>query len=85
MNILIVEDELTIAQGIGTIIRQESGFDCRIYYSENGRSAMEKARIIKPDLTFTDIRMHYMDGLELASALKKENLCQNIVMQNKIK
>lgn len=80
MNILIAEDELTIAQGIGTIIRQESGFDCRIYYSENGRSAMEKARIIKPDLTFTDIRMHYMDGLELTSALKKENLCQNIVI-----
>ena len=39
--------------------------------AENGKDALEKIEQLEPDVVLTDIRMPYMDGLELAAELRR--------------
>ncbi len=64
-NLLIVEDEKLIRQGIKTII-QRSGVPVEtILECNNGLTALEILKTEKIDVMFTDIRMPKMTGIEL--------------------
>lgn len=39
--------------------------------AENGVDALEKIEQLEPDVVLTDIRMPYMDGLEMAERLRE--------------
>ena len=72
-NVLLVEDEVAIREGIRDIISwAELGF----HFSgeaKNGVEALELVNRLKPDLMITDIRMPLMDGLELIEKVRQEN------------
>lgn len=70
MNILIVEDETLIRQGLERVIREFDG--CRVVgTADDGETALEwlEAAEALPDLVITDIFMQFIDGLELVERI----------------
>ena len=71
-TILLVDDEEEVVQAIMKKINWESlGFSV-IGYACNGVKAFEMVEEYQPDVIMTDIRMPYMDGLELSNRIKAE-------------
>ena len=72
LKIFLVEDELIIRENIKKSIDWESyGFE---FLGDAGDGELAYPMIIKlqPDIVITDIKMPFMDGLELSRAIKKE-------------
>lgn len=70
-NILLVEDEASIRENIQEGILWESyGFHIEKVAS-NGEQALEILEKVHPDILLTDIRMPFMDGLELSRIVKR--------------
>ena len=68
-RIMLVDDEEEIRLGIIKKIKWEDyGFEI-IADAENGRDALEKAEKLKPDIIITDIKMPFMDGIELGKKI----------------
>ena len=68
-NILIVEDEPSLQETLAYNLKKEG------YVVEtvgDGRSALEAARRLRPDLIVLDIMLPEMDGFEVARILRKE-------------
>ncbi|MGL4992180.1 MAG: response regulator [Sarcina sp.] len=69
-KVLIADDEEEIRLGVIKKINwEELGFEV-IGCAENGKEALIKCEILKPDIIFTDIKMPFMSGLELSEKLK---------------
>lgn len=70
-KILIVDDEASERNGIEGLIRAE-GYPLEIRQASNGIEALELFRKEPADILLTDIKMPYMNGLELIEAIHKE-------------
>lgn len=71
-TIMVVDDEEEIRLGIiKKIPWEEYGFKV-VGDAENGQEALEKAEKLRPDIVMTDIKMPFMDGLELGRELTKK-------------
>lgn len=69
-KLLLVDDEMEVRSGILKKIKWEDlGFEIA-GEAENGREALELAKKTLPDIVLTDIKMPFMNGLELAEELK---------------
>lgn len=68
-TILIVEDELSLQETLAYTLKKE-GY--KVETVGDGRSALESARRLKPDLIVLDIMLPEMDGFEVARILRKE-------------
>lgn len=70
-KILLVDDEEEVRMSMVKKIDWGSiGFQV-VAEADNGQDALEKLETLEPDVVLTDIRMPYMDGLELASKMKQ--------------
>lgn len=69
MNILLVEDEDIIRDGIVKLIELMPDFKI-VKQAKNGKEALAYLRCELPDCIITDIRMQEMDGLTLAGRTK---------------
>lgn len=71
-TILLVDDEEEVIQAIMKKMNWDSiGFSV-IGYACNGVKAFELVEEFQPDVIMTDIKMPYMDGLELSNRIKAE-------------
>ena len=71
-TVLLVDDEEEVIQVILKKINWEGlGFSV-IGYANNGVKALELVEEFQPDVVMTDIRMPYMDGMELAKQIREE-------------
>jgi DNA-binding response OmpR family regulator len=68
-TILVVEDELSLQETLVYNLKKE-GY--AVESVGDGRSALESARRLKPDLIVLDIMLPEMDGFEVARILRKE-------------
>ncbi|NSA99661.1 two-component system response regulator YesN [Clostridium beijerinckii] len=68
-RIMIVDDEEEIRLGIIKRIDWEANGFIVVGDAENGQDALEKAEKLQPDVIMTDIKMPFMDGLELGKKL----------------
>jgi DNA-binding response OmpR family regulator len=68
-KILIVEDEIVLQETLAYNLKHQ-GYS--IDTSGDGTSAIEKARLIKPDLILLDIMLPGMDGFEVCRILRQE-------------
>lgn len=69
-RVLLVDDEEEIREGIRRKI-DWAGLGFQLAgTAENGVDALELAEQLRPDVVLTDIKMPYMDGLELCRRLK---------------
>ena len=80
MRILIVDDEDNITMGIKSILSAQENMKCEIQSAENGREALIIAKTFLPNLVITDIKMHYMHGLDLIKKLQEENICDKFII-----
>jgi len=80
MNIVIVEDELMIREGLQHLLEKLSPDYHILAVAEDGKKGVEMIRIHRPDLVITDVRMPNMDGLEALKAIKGAHPEANIVM-----
>jgi CheY-like chemotaxis protein len=67
--VLVVDDEVVIADTLTTILAQH-GIAAMTAY--DGLGALEIARIIPPDLLLADVVMPGMSGIDVAIAIKKD-------------
>ena len=71
-TVLLVDDEEEVIQVIMKKINWEGlGFSV-IGYANNGVKALEMVEEFQPDVVMTDVKMPYMDGMELSSRIKTE-------------
>lgn len=72
MKVFLVEDEIIMREGIRNNIEWEKeGFEF-VGEASDGELAYPLILKTKPDILITDIRMPFMDGLELSRLVKKE-------------
>ena len=70
-SVILADDEEQIRAGISRKINwEELGFKL-IGEAENGAEALELCEQLRPDVLLTDIKMPFMDGLELCKKLKQ--------------
>lgn len=70
-SVFIVDDEVIVREGLRKRIDWESSGFSFSGEAGDGEIALSMIQDIKPDILITDIRMPFMDGLELARAVKK--------------
>lgn len=70
-RVMVVDDEEEIRMGIIKKIDWEASGFVVVGDAENGKDALEKAEKLNPDIVMTDIKMPFMDGLELGKALSE--------------
>ncbi len=70
-RLLLVDDEPEIRDGLLEIINwEQEGFEV-VGVAENGLEALQVAEGASPDLVVTDIRMPFLDGLEMARRMRQ--------------
>jgi CheY-like chemotaxis protein len=75
-RILIVEDEMDIAESVKSILEDE-GYEATV--ATDGKEAIDILPTIPlPQLILSDLMMPRMDGMEFLKVLKKENAYKNI-------
>lgn len=72
IKIFLVEDEYAIREGIKKSVDWESNGFVLVGEASDGEVALPGILREKPDILITDIRMPFMDGLELSRIVKKE-------------
>jgi two-component system sensor histidine kinase/response regulator len=72
-TILLVEDDLTLLDGIADLLEvSELGFELQIMKANNGLVALEAVAEKEPDLIISDIMMPKMGGFEFLEQLRKQ-------------
>ncbi|UJW56711.1 response regulator transcription factor [Bacillus sp. A116_S68] len=72
-NVLIVDDEPIVREGLKTIISWENyGFHVT-GTAEDGEAALEKYEDVSPDLIISDIRMTGMNGLKFIETIREND------------
>ena len=70
-SVFLVDDEPIVLEGISSKINwEEAGFSFA-GEATDGEIALSMIHELKPDILITDIKMPFMDGLELSAAIKK--------------
>ncbi|MDQ0231808.1 DNA-binding NarL/FixJ family response regulator [Metabacillus malikii] len=69
MNVLIVEDQSIVRQGLKLMLEQDSQIK-RVAEAENGEEAIKKMEELVIDLVLMDIRMPVMNGIEATRVIK---------------
>ncbi len=73
LKLLIVDDEKIILRGlVETFPWAEMGYEI-VGTAMNGEEALEKIRVVEPDVVLTDICMKRMDGIQLMEETGKSN------------
>ena len=72
IKVFLVEDEYAIREGIKKSVNWEANGYSLVGEAGDGEMAFPKIIREKPDILITDIRMPFMDGLELSRLVKKE-------------
>ena len=78
-KVILVDDEVEVIDVMKKKIRwNDLGFDV-VGSATNGVKALELVERLQPDVVLTDIKMPYMDGLELARRAKEEKSINHII------
>lgn len=79
IRVLLAEDQALVLGALAALLRLEADLDV-VGMAGNGQQALQMCRELVPDIVLTDIEMPQMTGLELAAALKAEQLGCKVVI-----
>ncbi|MFB3819693.1 MAG: response regulator, partial [Candidatus Methylomirabilales bacterium] len=74
-RVLLAEDEALMAQMLADMLAE---LPVEVSIARNGRQALDRAQIERPDLVLLDAMMPELDGFEVAAALKSHPETQDI-------
>lgn len=80
ISVMIVDDEKMILEDLSTMIDWEVAGYQIIATAFNGKQALRKYRELHPQVIFTDIRMPFMDGIEMISEIRKTDEKVSIIL-----
>lgn len=80
ITVMLVDDEKLTLEDLSTIIDWESCGYRIVATAFNGKQALRKYRELHPQLILTDIRMPFMDGIEMISEIRKSDQKVSIVL-----
>src|SRR5215510_14180338 len=70
LRILLADDHETVREGLKAILTAQSDMHV-VGAAVDGRSALEQATALRPDIIVLDVSMPDMNGLHVADALRK--------------
>ena len=73
LRVLIVDDEALGRQRLEDLLRHEEGVEIA-GFADNGDSAIEAIRTLKPNLVFLDVQMPRRTGLEVVRDIGPEHM-----------
>lgn len=79
-NILVVDDDNNIRNGIIQILQDNLTFEYSIQHASNGLEALQRIVESHPSLIISDIKMKEHDGIWMLEMLKQSNIPCNIIM-----
>ncbi len=69
-NVLVIDDESSILESLRILLRNE-GFTPHV--AQGGRQGLEQIATLSPDIVLTDVRMPNVDGIEVLSAVRRQD------------
>jgi DNA-binding NarL/FixJ family response regulator len=72
IRVMVADDHPVVREGLTTMLARENDIEV-LGEAQNGREAIEKARILQPDIVLMDMRMPEIDGIEAIRRIKAEN------------
>lgn len=79
-KLILVDDEEDVREGVSQEIDWHAhGFEV-LAKAENGKEALDLVERLRPDVVVTDIRMPFMDGLQLAEAVRRQFPATRIII-----
>ncbi len=79
IRVLVVDDTIVYRKAVSDIMEEIPEVEL-VGVAHNGKIAMSKIKTLKPDLLTLDIEMPIMNGLEVLSEIKKNNLNVGAIM-----
>lgn len=77
INILIADDHELIRKGLRQVLEMEQEF--QVIEAEDGQTALDQIRKLKPHISILDIQMPYLTGIEIAKKIHQENINTSVI------
>jgi two-component system chemotaxis response regulator CheY len=78
MRCLVVDDFVTMRRVVRSFLRDAGFDDADIVEADSGASALERLRAESFDVVVTDIEMPILGGVELLSAIKRDDALRHL-------
>jgi DNA-binding NarL/FixJ family response regulator len=70
LRLLIADDHDVVRKGVRMLLEEQPGWEV-VAEASDGREAVEKAKLVQPDVTILDLSMPELNGLEAAREILK--------------
>lgn len=80
MKIIVAENEQRAREGICRLISSISEKNEIIAKASNGETALELIEQLKPDVVFTDIKMPFLDGIDMIQEVRNRGIAAEFVV-----